>query len=139
MASKSPAHNASEVYQKDGLNPAQVQTKLFDPLHIRGLTLRNRIIVAPMGMYSSSEGHFTDFHLMHHGHFTFRGAGMSIIEVSAVTPTGRSSSQDAGIWDDAHIAGLKKVVDFVHAQEGGGGKIAIQLGHAGRKVGLYRH
>ncbi|PVI03858.1 FMN-linked oxidoreductase, partial [Periconia macrospinosa] len=112
------------------------QTKLFTPLQIRGLTLRNRIIVAPMGMYSSTDGHFTDFHLMQHGHFTFRGAGMSIIECTAVTATGRTSTLDAGLYDDSHIPGLKKIVDYVHSQEGGGGRIAIQLGHGGRKTSM---
>lgn len=128
MASNSLTNSAGKA--------SHSKPKLFSPLQIRGLTLRNRIIVAPMGMYSSPSGHFTDFHLMQHGHFTFRGAGMSIIEVSAVTATGRSSSQDAGLWEDSQIAGLKRVVDFVHAQEGGGGKIAIQLGHAGRKASM---
>ncbi|CAI6243635.1 unnamed protein product [Periconia digitata] len=132
MSSKPITSNAPEEGQKH--TPSQ--TKLFNPFQIRGLTLRNRIIVAPMGMYSSPNGNFTDFHLMHHGHFTFRGAGMSIIEVSAVTASGRTSPEDAGLWDDSQIPGLKKVVDYVHAQEGGGGKIAIQLGHAGRKGGM---
>jgi 2,4-dienoyl-CoA reductase-like NADH-dependent reductase (Old Yellow Enzyme family) len=89
-----------------------------------------------MGMYSAtSTGHATDFHLMHVGHLAFRGAALTIMEVSAVHPTGRSSPIDLGVWSDEHIAHLKKVTDFVHEQEGER-KVGIQLGHAGRKAGM---
>ncbi|KAF1956345.1 FMN-linked oxidoreductase [Byssothecium circinans] len=110
-----------------------VQPNLFQPLKIRNLSLSNRIAVAPMGMYSSTDGHLTNFHLMHHGHFAFRGAGLTIVEVTAVTANGRTSTEDAGAYSDAHIPPLKRVVDYVHSIEGGNGKIAIQLGHSGRK------
>src|SRR5262245_22516268 len=109
--------------------------KLFQPLQIRNLLLPNRIVVSPMGMYSSNDGHLNSFHMMHHGTFVFRGAGLSMVEVSAVLPQGRSSPLDAGIWSDAHIESFKRVVDFVHGLEGGG-KIGIQLGHAGRKASM---
>ncbi|KAJ4289153.1 NADH-dependent flavin oxidoreductase [Kalmusia sp. IMI 367209] len=120
----------------DSQQDQQASPALFQPLQIRGLHLRNRIVVSPMGMYSSTNGHFTDFHLMHHGHFAFRGAALSIVEVTAVLPNGRSSPNDAGLWDDAQIEGAKKVVDFVHGLEGGEAKIGIQLGHAGRKASM---
>ncbi|KAF2450290.1 FMN-linked oxidoreductase, partial [Karstenula rhodostoma CBS 690.94] len=113
---------------------------LFQPLQIRNLTLRNRIVVSPMGMYSSSpSGNLTSFHLMHHGQFAFRGAALTIVEVTAVTPAGRSSPADAGLWSDAHTASHKRVVDFVHGLDASGGgkaKIGIQLGHAGRKASM---
>lgn len=118
--------------------PASGTTTLFRPLQLRDLLLSNRIVVSPMGMYSSEDGHFNNFHLMHYGNFAFRGAGLTMTEVCAVTRNGRSSPLDAGIWSDAHIEGMKRVVDFVHALEGNK-KIGIQIGHAGRKAGLLPH
>ena len=106
---------------------------LFQPVQIRGLTLPNRIIIPPMGMYSSPDGHMTDFHLVHHGSFALRGAGLIIVEATAVTAHGRSSPVDNGLWDDAHIASARKVVDFVH---GLGQKIGVQIWHAGRRSGM---
>ena len=82
-------------------------------------------------MYSSEDGFFTDWHLVHLGQFALRGVGLVIIEATAVRPEGRISPHDAGIWDDNHIAPLKRIVDYVHSQ---GIKIAIQIAHAGRKV-----
>ena len=105
---------------------------LFTPLTIRGVTFHNRIAVSPMCMYSSEDGFFTDWHLVHLGQFALRGVGLVIIEATAVRPEGRISPHDAGIWDDNHIAPLKRIVDYVHSQ---GIKIAIQIAHAGRKVG----
>lgn len=88
-----------------------------------------------MGMYSAQDGRVSDFHLMHLGGFSFRGAGLTIAEVTAVLPNGRTSPIDSGIWDDLHIEGWKKVVDFIHGLEGEA-KIGIQLGHSGRKGGM---
>jgi 2,4-dienoyl-CoA reductase-like NADH-dependent reductase (Old Yellow Enzyme family) len=85
-----------------------------------------------MGMYSGQDGHVSDFHIMHLGGFAFRGPGLTIAEVTAVLPTARTSPIDAGLWDDSHIEGWKRVVDFVHGLEGEC-KIGIQLGHSGRK------
>lgn len=80
---------------------------------------------------SSDDGKATDFHLVHHGSMALRGWGNLMIEATGVVPEGRISPQDMGIWSDEHIAPLKRVVDFVHAQ---GAKIGIQLAHAGRKA-----
>ncbi|KAF2870632.1 hypothetical protein BDV95DRAFT_638332 [Massariosphaeria phaeospora] len=110
--------------------------KLFQPIQIRGLRLPHRIVVSPMGMYSATNGHLSDFHLMHLGNFGFRGAPLTVVEVTAVLANGRSSPLDVGLWDDCHIAGMKKVVDFVHGLEGDK-KIGVQLGHAGRKGGMH--
>ncbi|KAF2798592.1 NADH:flavin oxidoreductase/NADH oxidase [Melanomma pulvis-pyrius CBS 109.77] len=105
---------------------------LFTPLKIRSLTLPNRIIVAPMGMYSAPHnGHLSPFHLPHVTQFALRGAALTIMEATAVLAAGRTSPLDAGLYLDSHIAGMKEVVDAVHAL---GQKIGIQLNHAGRKA-----
>ncbi|KAG0357147.1 hypothetical protein BGZ54_000441 [Gamsiella multidivaricata] len=103
---------------------------LFQPFTVKNLTIANRIVVAPMCQYSAKDGIMGDYHLVHLGQFALNGAGLVLAEATAVEARGRISPQDAGIWSDAHIPGLKRVVDFIHAQ---GGRIGIQLGHAGRK------
>ncbi|KAF9968894.1 protein disulfide-isomerase precursor [Actinomortierella ambigua] len=104
---------------------------LFQPMKIKNLELANRIVVAPMCMYSADDGFMTDFHLVHLGSFAMHGAGLVLAEATAVEPRGRISPSDTGIWSDDHIPGMKRVVDYVHAA---GGKIGIQLAHAGRKA-----
>ncbi|KAE8142332.1 hypothetical protein BDV38DRAFT_295112 [Aspergillus pseudotamarii] len=105
--------------------------KLFRPLRIRGLTLNNRITVAPMCQYSAEDGHFTMWHITHMGGIVQRGPGISCVEATAVSPEGRISPEDVGLWKDSQIEGLRTVVDFAHSQ---GQKMMIQLGHAGRKA-----
>ncbi|KAF9382144.1 hypothetical protein CPB97_007334 [Podila verticillata] len=107
---------------------------LFQPFSVKNLTLANRIVVAPMCMYSSKDGFFTDFHLVHLGAYALNGPGLIIAEATAVLPNGRITPRCAGLWSDDHIPGLKRAVDFVHAQ---GGKIGIQLAHAGRKASAH--
>jgi 2,4-dienoyl-CoA reductase-like NADH-dependent reductase (Old Yellow Enzyme family) len=85
-----------------------------------------------MCMYSSQHGHLTDFHLVHLSAFASRGASLTLIEATAVRPEGRITPEDSGLWDDAQIAGVRKVADFIHSQNQ---KIGIQLAHAGRKAG----
>ncbi|KAG0370950.1 NADH:flavin oxidoreductase/NADH oxidase [Gamsiella multidivaricata] len=104
---------------------------LFQPFTVKDLTLANRIIVAPMCMYSSKDGFMTDYHLAHLGSFAISGAGLVLAEATAVEPRGRISPADTGIWSDDHIPAIKRVVDFVHSQ---GSKMGIQLAHAGRKA-----
>jgi hypothetical protein len=104
---------------------------LFQPFTVKNLTLANRIVVAPMCMYSSKDGFMTDYHLAHLGSFAISGAGLVLAEATAVEPRGRISPADTGIWSDDHIPAIKRVVDFVHTQ---GSKMGIQLAHAGRKV-----
>jgi len=87
--------------------------------------------VAPMCTYSADNGHLTDFHLVHLGAFAFRGASLTIVEATSVTPNGRISPEDSGLWQDSQIAPLKRVADFLHSQNQ---KIGIQLAHAGRKA-----
>src|SRR5882724_4776168 len=106
---------------------------LFDELQVREVTLRNRIIVSPMCEYSSSDGFATDWHLVHLGSRAVGGASLVMVEASAVSPEGRITPGDLGLWKDAHIAKLKQIVDFAHSQ---GAYIGIQLAHAGRKASM---
>lgn len=103
---------------------------LFSPLTVRTMTLRNRIVVSPMQQYSAVEGRVTDWHLVHLGSRAVGGAGLIITESTAVTPDGRSTVYDAGLYDASHITAWRPVVDFVQRQ---GAKIAVQLGHFGSK------
>ena len=108
---------------------------LFSPLTLRSLTLRNRVGVSPMCQYSSQDGFATDWHLVHLGAFATGGAGLVLTEAAAVTPEGRISPQDLGIWDDAHIPMLRHITEFCRAQ---GAVMGIQLAHAGRKASTRR-
>ncbi len=105
---------------------------LFSPLTLRGLTLQNRIVMSPMDMYSAGEdGRPTDFHLVHYGARAIGGVGLLLQEVTAVEARGRISLGDLGLWDDAQMAPLRHIVDFVHSQ---GARMGVQIGHAGRKA-----
>ncbi|EPE07180.1 nadph dehydrogenase [Ophiostoma piceae UAMH 11346] len=106
---------------------------LFTPIKIRGVELANRFVVSPMCMYSADNGHLTDFHLVHLGQFALHGAGLTFIEATSITPNGRISPEDSGLWQDSQIAPIRKIVDFIHSQSH---KVAIQLGHAGRKASM---
>ncbi len=79
---------------------------LFQPIELRGVRLRNRIVISPMCQYSAQDGHVTDWHLVHLGKFAQGGAGVVFVEATAVERRGRITHGDTGIWDDAHIAGL---------------------------------
>jgi 2,4-dienoyl-CoA reductase-like NADH-dependent reductase (Old Yellow Enzyme family) len=103
---------------------------LFDKLQIRDVTLRNRIVVSPMCQYSSPDGFATDWHLVHLGSRAVGGAGLVITEASAVTPEGRISPWDLGIWKDEHIDMLARIARFIREQ---GAVPGMQLAHAGRK------
>ena len=104
---------------------------LFDPLPIRGVTLRNRILVSPMCQYSSVDGFANDWHLVHLGSRAVGGASVVMAEASAVTPGGRISPSDLGIWKDEHIPELARIAEFIHRQ---GALPGIQIAHAGRKA-----
>jgi len=104
---------------------------LFDPLTIRGATLRNRVAMSPMCQYSSEDGFANDWHLVHLGSRAVGGVGLVMVEATAVTPEGRISPGDMGLWDDRHIEPLARIVRFVASQ---GAAPAIQLAHAGRKA-----
>lgn len=104
---------------------------LFQPLTIRSITLKNRIVVSPMCQYSSPDGFATDWHLVHLGSRAAGGAGLIIVEATAVSPESRISPGDLGIWKNEHIDFLKRITAFVESQ---GSVPAIQLAHAGRKA-----
>jgi 2,4-dienoyl-CoA reductase-like NADH-dependent reductase (Old Yellow Enzyme family) len=106
-------------------------SQLFSPLTLRGLTLRNRTVVAPMCQYSAQGGMANDWHFVHLGRFALGGFGLVILEATGVVPEGRISYADLGLWSDAQIAPLSRIVDFLHSQSAAAG---IQLGHAGRKA-----
>ena len=104
---------------------------LFTPFLLKQVVLKNRVVMPPMCMYSAADdGMVTDWHVLHYTTRAVGQVGLIIVEATGVEPRGRISHRDLGIWDDGHIAGLKRIVDNVHAQ---GSKIALQLGHAGRK------
>lgn len=105
---------------------------LFQPLTLRGLTLRNRTVISPMCQHAAEGGHATPWHLVHLGKFALGGAGLILTESTAVDPRGRIGTADLGLWKDSQIVPLKAVADFVHAN---GGAIGVQLAHAGRKSG----
>lgn len=111
--------------------PDTLQPKLFTPLTVRGVTFQNRMFLAPLCQYSAKDGYATDWHLTHLGGIVQRGPGLAIVEATAVQKEGRITPQDLGLWEDGQIEPLKRIVDFTHSQ---GQKIAIQLGHAGRKA-----
>ena len=104
---------------------------LFEPLTLRGITLRNRIVVSPMCEYSSVEGFANDWHVVHLGSRAVGGAGLVVTEAAAVEAGGRISPQDLGIYRDEHVEKLAQIAAFVHEQ---GAVAGIQLAHAGRKA-----
>jgi 2,4-dienoyl-CoA reductase-like NADH-dependent reductase (Old Yellow Enzyme family) len=106
-------------------------TNLFSPLKIKSVELKNRIAVSPMCEYSSEDGFANDWHLVHLGSRAIGGAGIVFTEATAVSPEGRISYGDLGIYKDEHIEKLKEITDFIHAH---GAIAGIQLAHAGRKA-----
>jgi NADPH2 dehydrogenase len=106
---------------------------LFSPFQIKNVILKNRIVMSPMCMYScyNEDGLVTDWHKVHYTSRAVGQVGLIIVEASAVTPQGRISVHDLGIWSDDHIKGLSELVELAHSQ---GAKIGIQLAHAGRKA-----
>ena len=109
--------------------------QLFSPLAIRGVTLPNRIVVAPMHQYSAERGFANDWHLMNAGRYAAGGAGFVMMESTKVERRGCGTVGDLGLWDDAFVPGLERIVDFAHAC---GSSIGIQLGHSGRKARVAR-
>lgn len=104
---------------------------LFEPFTLRGVSLRNRIGVSPMCQYSAIDGFANDWHLVHLGSRAVGGAGLIIVEATAVEARGRITPSDLGLWKDEHIPPLAQIVSFVESQ---GAVAGIQLAHAGRKA-----
>ncbi|ANI90180.1 oxidoreductase [Arachidicoccus ginsenosidimutans] len=108
---------------------------LFSPLQIKNIELKNRIAVAPMCQYSAEDGFATTWHTVHYGNYALGGAALITFEATAVSPEGRITPWDLGIWKNEHIEGLKKIVDFIHEYDSVAG---VQLAHAGRKASHLR-
>ena len=108
---------------------------LFQPIKIRDVRLKNRIVVAPMHQYAAVKGYPTDWHLMNVGRFAAGGAGLVFIESTKVERRGCGTAGDTGLWDDSYIEHFKRLADFIRSQNS---IPAIQLGHSGRKARRFR-
>jgi 2,4-dienoyl-CoA reductase-like NADH-dependent reductase (Old Yellow Enzyme family) len=115
------------------MSSSDARPRLFAPLQQRSLTLPNRIVVSPMCQYSSIDGHASDWHLVHLGSRAIGGAGVVMTEAAAVSPEGRITPGDLGIYSDDHIPQLARIARFLREQ---GSVPAIQLAHAGRKASM---
>lgn len=105
--------------------------KLFEPFRLKNMELKNRIVLPPMCMYQATQDGFsTLFHICHYATRALGGAGLIIVESTGVTPEGRITDRDLGLWNDSQTDGLKRIVDACHKY---GAKIALQINHAGRK------
>ncbi|KAK0702436.1 hypothetical protein B0T21DRAFT_342491 [Apiosordaria backusii] len=131
LAYFTPAQHPPAGTAQDPQTSGKPVPKLFQPLTIRGVTFQNRLGLAPLCQYSAQDGHMTDYHIAHLGGIAQRGPGMMMIEATSVSPEGRITPQDVGLWKDSQIEPMKRVIDFVHSQNI---KIGVQLAHAGRKA-----
>ena len=111
-----------------------MDSRLFTSLKIRGIQLKNRIVVSPMCQYSSVDGMPNDWHFVHLGSRAVGGAGLVFSEATAVSPEGRISPDDSGIWNEKHVESNRKITSFIKSQKSIPG---IQLAHAGRKASTY--
>lgn len=110
-------------------------TLLFSPRQIRGVSLKNRVVIAPMHQYSAIDGVAQDWHMMNVGRYAAGGAGMVFVESTKIERRGCGTIGDLGAWRDDHIPGLKRLADIIRAN---GAVPAIQLGHSGRKARCFR-
>src|SRR6187402_107667 len=110
-----------------------MSSQLFSPLKIKSITLKNRITISPMCQYSAEDGFANDWHLVHLGSRATGGSGLIIQEATAVSPEGRISPSDLGLWSDDHIKKLQSITKFIIGQDSVPG---IQLAHAGRKASV---
>jgi len=108
---------------------------LFEPFVLRNLVLPNRVVVSPMSTYGAQEGYADDFHLVHLGRFALGGAGLVMMEATAVQRHGRGTDGCLGIWLDGHVQGLRRITTFLHRH---GSKAGLQLGHSGPKASTQR-
>src|SRR3990167_5996577 len=111
------------------------QPMLFEPISIRDVTLKNRVVVAPMHQYSAVKGFATDWHLMNAGRYAAGGAGLVIMESTKIERRGRGTLGDLGLWGDAFVPHLARIVGFI---KNCGAAAGIQLGHSGRKSRITR-
>ncbi|MBN8847521.1 MULTISPECIES: bifunctional salicylyl-CoA 5-hydroxylase/oxidoreductase [unclassified Sphingomonas] len=104
---------------------------MFLPFRLRGMTMRNRVVMSPMAMYSAEDGVPNDFHLVHYGARALGGAGLIVTEMTCVSPEGRITPGCTGMWNEEQVEAWKRITDFVHTQPGA--RICMQLGHSGSK------
>lgn len=116
------------VAANDGATPPP---PMFTPLTVRDVTLKNRVMVSPMAQYSCDNGLVDDYHLVHLGSRAMGGAGLVMVEMTCVSPTGRITPGCPGLWDETQRDAWKRIVNFVHQRSDA--KIAVQIGHAGAK------
>jgi 2,4-dienoyl-CoA reductase-like NADH-dependent reductase (Old Yellow Enzyme family) len=109
--------------------------ELFSPLTLRGLILKNRIVLSPMCQYLAVDGLMQDWHFAHHSRFALSGLGLAFIEATAVQRDGRITHGCTGLWDDGQIAGMKRIVELYHAH---GTPVGLQIGHSGRRGSAHR-
>ena len=122
------------IFIKITIRKEDVMSSLFSPFEIKNLKLKNRIVMAPMCQYSAdNNGYTTDWHLTHYLSRAIGGAGLILLEATAIEPRGRISAKDLGIWEDGHIEGLKIIVAECKKY---GAAAGIQLAHAGRKCSI---
>ena len=110
---------------------ADQPTPMFTPFTLRDMTVQNRVVVAPMAQYCANDGDLTDWHFTHYTSRALGGAGLVFVEMTCPTPDARITPGCTGIWSDAQEAQWKRIVDFIHREPPS--KVALQLGHAGRK------
>lgn len=123
-----------ELYNKQKIkfqNNILIMSLLFTPIDIKKITLKNRIVISPMCQYSAADGFANNWHLVHLGSRASGGAGLIIQEATAVSPEGRISPEDLGLWNDDQIEKMKEITAFIRSQDCVPG---IQLAHAGRKA-----
>ena len=108
---------------------------LFTPLQLREITIKNRVVVAPMHQYAAINGYATDWHLVNVGKFAVGGCGLVMVESTKVERRGCGTVGDLGLWQDDHVGGHRRLADFIRAQ---GATPAIQIGHSGRKARRFR-
>src|SRR6185437_7092959 len=117
--------------QARGDGTGEVRPPMFQPFRLRGLELRNRVVVSPMDMYRAVDGLPNDFHLVHLGGKALGGAGLVMTEMVCVSANGRISPGCTGLYTDEQAAQWRRIVEFVHTESNA--KIGVQLGHSGRK------
>ncbi len=111
------------------------EVRLFTPLTLRGVTLKNRVTISPMGTYSAENGRLVPFHHTHYPGFAMGGAGLVMVEQTSITRRGRITNGDLGMWEDGQIDGMRALTSHVKSY---GAKIGIQLNHGGRKSSMQR-
>lgn len=125
---------ATEAWFQDRAGGEAGRVPMFAPLTLRGMTLKNRVVVSPMAQYKAADGCPTDWHFTHYAERAKGGAGLVHVEMTCVSPEGRITPGCTGLWNDEQEAAWKRLADFVHAETTA--KLCCQLGHAGRKASV---